>query len=93
MAYLLLKQDSEALKDFDVYSSKRPMDTEVIKKKADIYFSKKDYQKALNEYNQLIHLDPLAPYFYNRSVLHEILGQKDLMMEDRQRAKNLGYAS
>lgn len=91
MIYLRLHQYKEALSDFNSWLKWFPKDEDVLSKRADIFFQQKNYQMALSDYNHLISINPNGVYYYNRSVLNEILGNHDEMISDRKKTKALGF--
>jgi tetratricopeptide (TPR) repeat protein len=91
MIHVRLNKSQEALEDFKIWLEKHPQDVDVLSQRADIFFRDKKYQLALQDYDRLIKLTFFAPYYYNRSVLYEILGDHVRMQQDRQMAKTLGF--
>ncbi len=93
MAYLKIHQDLRALEDFKVWLKYHPEDLQVLSEKANIHFKSKDYSSALEAYNNLIKYSPKnGAYYYNRSVLNQILGNEKSISEDLRMAKELGFS-
>ena len=54
------------------------------------FFDLGEYQKAIDNYNTVIRLDPqFAEAYYNRGVLYQIFGQGDKSESDKKRACEL----
>jgi tetratricopeptide (TPR) repeat protein len=86
-----LHRDAEALEDDNVWLHWYPRDETVLNQRSDIYFRRKEYHLALLDYDQLVNINPKGVYYYNRSVLHQILGHHGQMLQDRQMADSLGF--
>ncbi|MBF0489903.1 MAG: tetratricopeptide repeat protein [Candidatus Omnitrophica bacterium] len=91
LLYVRLHQQKDALKDLSVWLLWNTKDELALSQRADIYFDRKEYSLALQDYTVLIHLHPIAGYYYNRSVLYEILGDKEHMSQDRTLAQKAGF--
>ena len=57
-----------------------------------MYLELAQYQKAIDDYSQVIELNPKDGYaYYCRAEAYEKLGKKDLAEKDKEMAEKLGY--
>ncbi|HMO22011.1 MAG TPA: tetratricopeptide repeat protein, partial [Candidatus Melainabacteria bacterium] len=83
----------EAIKDYDIIIQANSMDDDALLKRADVYFQKGDYGKALADYNEAIDLYPQSAYAHSaRSKVLRKLGKSDQADLDEKRALELKKA-
>ena len=58
----------------------------------DYYDNKGQYDKAIEDYNRAIALDPnYASAYFNRGLAYEMLGNKSMAISDYRKACDLGF--
>ena len=91
-AYSGLLQDDLALADYDKTAQLSPNMTEVYNNRGTLLFNrKKDYQRALSDFDKALSLDPKrVTAMLNRSYCHFFLGDKIKALADANAAIALG---
>lgn len=87
----LLNRLEEALKDMDRLLVLNPGSKKTLLTRARIKRDLTDYPGALEDYTRAIALDSAyAPAYFNRGILHEMLGNEEAACTDYQMSSDLG---
>lgn len=82
-------KDPNALKYFNAFLRKNPSDLRALMRRVKIYIDSKNYERALNDLNTIIDLNPSEEYIGFRGLVLRHLGQYEEALKNYNRALDL----
>src|SRR3989338_179463 len=92
VAYINLRENALALNDFSQALAIDSKNTNALFKRAEVYALGGQWDKALEDYDQLITLIPdYGLFYFNRSKIYKLKKDKQKAMEAALKARASGY--